>query len=256
MHLKLKRANRKRLASLSALGAGALGAVAIPANANDIVFSGVINVDVPYAVHQYTMAGPEGAGGMIYVNSGCQITCFQISSGVGIRSKPGKYGTQFRLLATGFRNSYAVGEPQDAIWGTAAGKSTKSASIAFHVLLHGSETKFTSADRYLLFRFQGGALKHDMYGWARMKVTLYPYPNYQVPKVELIDWAYDPSGIRLPAGYHGAGQSEPEESGMSQPSSLDTTGLPALYLGAPGLRRLRAARAAEAAKAAVSTPAH
>ena len=38
---KLKSTNRKRLASLSALGAGALGMAAGPANANDIVFSGV-----------------------------------------------------------------------------------------------------------------------------------------------------------------------------------------------------------------------
>ena len=63
MRQKLKRTNRKRLASLSALGAGALGVAAIPANANDIVFSGVVNVQVPWTASTYTIPGPNGAGG-------------------------------------------------------------------------------------------------------------------------------------------------------------------------------------------------
>src|SRR5580658_714887 len=254
MRPKLKRTNRKRLASLSALGVGALGVAAIPANANDIVFSGVINVDVPYSVDKYTMLGPDGAGGVIEFVSGCQITCFQVSSGVGIRSKAGKHGTQFRLLGA-TNEFYAQGEPLGAIWGTAVGKSTRSGSIAFHVLLGESVTKFSSTDRYLLFRFQGGALSHDNYGWARMKVTLYPYPNYQAPRVDLIDWAYDTSGVRLPAGYHGTGQHDPDEPSAVESSTFDANGLPALGLGAVGVRSWRAARKIEAAKAAASTPA-
>lgn len=252
MHGKLKRVNRKRLASLSALGAGALGVAACPASANDIVFSGVINVEVPNHVYQYTMVGPEGAGGMFkYTWGECEITCFHLSSWVAVAlfSKPGKFGTQFRFLATGPRNSYAQGAPQDAIWGTAAGKSTKSADIWYSFSRHGIETAFSATDRYLLFRFQGGGLKHDMYGWARIQVTA-------KGEVDIVDWAYDPSGIRLPAGYHGSGQSDGEESGTLAPLAVDATGLPALALGAPGLRRLRAARDAEAAKAATSTTAH
>ena len=245
MHQRLKRTNRKRLASLSALGAGALGVAAIPANANDIVFSGVINVEVPYPVYKYTMIGPEGAGGVIKAILSCQETCFSTWGGVGLYSKPGKFGTQFRFLATGPRNSYAQGEPQAAIWGTAAGKSTKSADLWYE--FDGRyATKLNTTDRYVLFRFQGGALKHDMYGWARIRIA----SNWEVV---LVDWAYDPSGIRLPAGYHGSGPQDQEEIGTVEPSALDATGLPAL-LGAPGLRRLRAARAAEAAKAGTSTP--
>jgi hypothetical protein len=90
-----------------------------------------------------------------------------------------------------------------------------------------------------------------MYGWARIRVS--PGPVFS-PQVDIVDWAYDPSGVRLPAGYHGNGQSDQEDIATLQPSRLDATGLPALALGAPGLRRLRAARAAEAAKAAESTP--
>jgi hypothetical protein len=250
MPQKLKRTNRKRLASLSALGAGVLGVAAGPANANDIVFSGVINVDVPYSVSTYTIPGPDGAGGVLKFNSGCQITCFSFISGVGIRSKRGKYGTQFRLLAT-TRGFSAQGEPLAAVWGTVAGKSTKSADICFRFDGGGTQTTFNSTDRYLLFRFRGGALKHDMYGWARIRVS--PGAVF-APQVNLIDWAYDPSGVRLPAGYHGTGQYDSDDPSAVEPSSFDATGLPALALGAPGVRKWRATREAKISEAEASTP--
>jgi len=253
MKTKLKRSNTKRLASLSALGAGALGAAAVPAHASDVVFSGVIDVTVEFpASHSYTIPGPGpgGAGGVIFthISSGCQITCFNIGFTIGIASKPGKYGTQFRFLATGKDNSFAQGQPQGAVWGTAPGKSTKSADIIYTYGGHPSTT-ITPTDRYLLFRFQRGALKHDIYGWARIHL---PDPNHA--EVEIVDWAYDPSGVRLPAGYHGGGRREPEDLGAIEPSSIDATGRPALALGAPALRRWRAARKAEAANAAASAP--
>ena len=249
---KLKRTNRKRLASLSALGAGALGVAACPANANDIVFSGVINVVVPYHVGQYTILGPNGVGGVIGINSGCQITCFQVSGGVDMLSKPGKYGTQFRLLGT-MDAFYAQGEPLGAVWNTLAGKSTRSANIEFAIDGGKAVTTFNSTDRYLLFRFQGGALARDIFGWARLKVVTQGMYGSQV---DLIDWAYDTSGIRLPAGYHGGhGQQDSEDIGTLDPSTFDATGLPALALGASGVRRWRAARDAEVTAAAASTPA-
>jgi hypothetical protein len=244
MHEKLKRMNRKRLASLSALGAGALGVAACPANANDIVFSGVIDVGYPY-----TIPGPNGAGGALGYNPGCQLTCASFGHGTYIVSHPGKYGTQFRLLATGPRNSWALGEPQGAVWGTAPGKSTKSAGIISTFDGRAPYTKFTSTDRYMLFRFRGGRLKHDFYGWARMQI------NRTYGYMEIVDWAYDPSGVHIPAGYHGSGQVEPEDLGALEPSTTDAPGLSALALGAPGVRHWRAARAAEAAKAAASDPA-
>jgi|HubBroStandDraft_1064217.scaffolds.fasta_scaffold14473_3 hypothetical protein len=249
--MTLKKENLRRLASISALGAGALGATAGTASANDIVFSGVINVDVPYHVYQYTMVGPDGAGGVLKFNSGCQFTCFNFSSGVDILSKPGKYGTQFRLLATAEGYS-AQGEPLAVVWGTAAGKSTKSADICFRFDGGGTQTTFNSTDRYLLFRFQGGALKHDMYGWARIRVS--PGPVF-APQVDLVDWAYDPSGVRLPAGYHGSGQHDPDDANAVESSTFDATGLPALGLGAVGVRSWRAARNARLTGAAASTPA-
>jgi len=249
--MTLKKENLRRLASLSALGAGALGASA-PANANDIVFSGVINVDVPYSVLTYTIAGPNGAGAIVKLgfSQGGLSSFFYLSSFVYMIPKPGKHGTQCRFLATASRKVFGEGEPLGAVWGTAAGESTKSADIAlFEVWCCGgisSITKFSPTDRYLLFRFQGGALSHDIYGWARMQVTF--HPGGHAPQVNLIDWAYDTSGVRLPAGYHGPGQHDPDDIGAVPPSAFDATGLPALSLGAPGVRSWRAARRAQAAK--------
>jgi hypothetical protein len=71
----------------------------------------------------------------------------------------------------------------------------------------------------MLFRFTGSVLKHDV-----------------------VDWAYDPSRVHIHAGYHGSGQVEPEDLGALEPSTADATGLPAMALGAPGVRRWRAAR--------------
>jgi|SRR5580658_478237 hypothetical protein len=235
MHEKLKRMNRKRLASLSALGAGALGVAACPANANDIVFSGVINVQVPFPLSTYTIPGPNGAGGVLKNNSGCQFTCLSFGHEIYIVSKPGRYGTQFRVLATGPRNSSALGEPLGAVWGTVAGKSTKAAGIVGTFDGGAPLTRFSSTDRYMLFRFRGGALKHDFYGWARIEIINGSYED-------LVDWAYDPSGVHLPAGYHGAGKNDQEDIGTLESSTFDATGLPAVALGAPGVRRWRAAR--------------
>jgi hypothetical protein len=209
-----------------------------PANANDIVFSGVINVQVPYPHSTYTIPGPNGAGGVVKNNSGCQITCGSFGHAVYIVSKPGKYGTHFRVLATGPRNSWALGEALGAVWGTVAGKSTKSANIVSTFDGGGPSSRFSSTDRYMLFRFQGGALKHDFYGWARIAITKYG-------DADVVDWAYAPSGVHLPAGYHGAGQHDAADIGTLEPTTVDATGLPALALGAPGVRRWRAARAAE-----------
>jgi hypothetical protein len=168
---------------------------------------------------------------------------------VDLSSKPGKYGTRFRFLATGRENSYALAEPQSAVWGTAPGRSTKSAVIIYtydRVIA----TTFTATDRYLLFRFEGGALKHAMYGWARIQL-----PSPESPEIVLVDWAYDPSGVHLPAGFHGGGSpGEPENLPAASPSAFDATGLPGLALGGPGLRRWRAARGSAAADAAGSMP--
>jgi len=242
MSKNLKPANRKRLASLTALGAGALGVAAGPAQANDIKFSGILNIN-PWG---YTIPGPNGAGGFIIGTPGCIVTCFSFWGALAIYSKQGKYGTQFRAWATE-ETHYIQGEPQAAVWGTVAGKSTKSAAII--ATWDGNvNTTLDATDRYMLFRFEGGALKHAMYGWARLDRTGHA-------GITLVDWAYDPTGIHLPAGYHASGESDADVPARPEASQLDASGLPALQLGATGVRHWRAARIAEGARPVAVTPA-
>jgi hypothetical protein len=95
-------------------------------------------------------------------------------------------------------------------------------------------TRFRGADEYLLFRFTGGGLTKDLYGWAQLSVTI---PAKHELEVTLIDWAYDTSGAQIPAG----------DTGTPEPSTFVLTGLAALALGARGLRAWREARKKEAA---------
>jgi hypothetical protein len=253
--MTLKKENLRRLASLSALGAGALG-TAGTADANDIVFSGVVNVDVPYSVSVYTIPGPNGAGAIMKpgFSQGGISSFFYLESFVYMIPKPGKHGTQCRFLATSSQKVFGEGEPLAAMWATAAGRSTKSAIVALHYESDGGDqydTTFSATDRYLLFRFQGGDLTHAIYGWARMRITFHPFES---PQVNLIDWAYDTSGAQLPAGYHGPGQHDLDDPAAIAPSAFDATGLPALALGSLGVRNWRAAREARIGNTGSSTP--
>jgi hypothetical protein len=62
MKTKIRKTNIKRLASLSALGAGALAVTGGAAQANSIVYSGPLNITVPN--NGATIAGPHGFDGV------------------------------------------------------------------------------------------------------------------------------------------------------------------------------------------------
>jgi len=70
--MKIKKANLKRLASLSALGAGALGIATGTAEASSIVFSGILNERIGFGKgfgRGATIGGPNGAGGQLMRSS-------------------------------------------------------------------------------------------------------------------------------------------------------------------------------------------
>jgi hypothetical protein len=243
--MKIKKANLKRLASLSALGAGALGVATGAAEASSIVYSGVLDKKVAYlpggTVAQATIAGPHGAGGVLslFDDGCCTETLFNDYVGVNLAAKPGAHGTDFRFLATASRFN-AAGAPLNAEWGTAfrgfSADRAQAAIWAYSLGHSGSFTAFNSTDRYLLFRFTGGSLPSDLYGWAQLTVS-FTNPTFDGPIVTLVDYAYDTSGAEIPAG----------DTGTPEPSTFALSGLAALVLGAKGLRSWRAARKAEKA---------
>jgi hypothetical protein len=103
------------------------------------------------------------------------------------------------------------------------------AAWSYHHPTTRSSTRFRGADQYLLFRFTGGELTKDLYGWVQLSVTI---PAKHELEVTLIDWAYDTSGARIPAG----------DTGTPESSTFALTGLAALALGANGVRSWREAR--------------
>lgn len=252
MKIKLKKTNVKRLASLTALSAGTLGIAAGPAEAGDVFWSGIVDKKVGFDKGFGTradIAGPHGAGGILGVTafSCCSMTLFTGRATVLLGEKHGSHGTSFRFINAETKSgdrSLAAALPSGAAWGTAFhGKSANRAPVAQWYLDPEAEsgtrreTAFTAANRYLLFRFTGGDLRHDMYGWAQLSVTFAKGAPYRFPDVVLIDWAFDTSGAQLPAGDRGAPQLIGRDS-----SALAPTGIAALALGANGVRAWRAGR--------------
>jgi hypothetical protein len=237
MHVKLNRTNRKRLASLSALGAGALGVTAGPAEAS-IIYSGIVDAHVGYDdAHRFTLAGPNGAGGVFstaYLQ--CGFTCTSAFSWIGLHAKGGAKGTGFQYQADPLYGGRILAAPANVVWNTDGGKQPTTSLfvvsdfLSFAYGRNRRSTDFNATDRYLMFEFIGGALPSPLYGWAQLRVT----GGFDDMGVTVIDWAYDNSGAQIPAG----------DTGTPEPSTLALTGLAALALGAKGLRSWRAARKA------------
>jgi len=227
--MKIKKANIQRLASLSALGAGALGFTAGQADAGSIVYSGVLDEQVgfgPGFQNRLTLAGPNGVGGVLDARTIRTVVTLGSASWQAVRlgGRFGVHGTQFAFPVL---FEYVQAVPAGSEW---RGGGDFSASLAGQErggTPHWSE--FNATDRYLLFEFTGGRLPQTMYGWAQLEVSFDP----NGPEVTLVDWAYDTSGAEIPAG----------DTGTPEPSTFALTGLAALALGARGLRAWRAARA-------------
>jgi hypothetical protein len=258
MTIKPKKLNLKRLASLTALGAGALGVNAGTAEAY-VVYSGIVKQKVGfgsgYGTHA-SIALPNGAGLAFRVfrstfpnTPGTILFLDVIAQNLG---GPNGTGASFGVVNTDY-TTLALADPQGAKFGTPPlVKGFGLIAESRGGFDHGSAayTKFNSTERYLLFRFTGGKLPHPIYGWAQLSVTL---PGHSAgPDMTLVSWAYETSGAPLPAGVHGKAPDGTDDISAIVPSALDakepytlaSTGLAALAFGAKGLHRWRAARKA------------
>jgi len=250
--VNLRRGNLKRLASLSALGAGAF-AGAGAAEASSIVYSGTVDehVGVTKGMRQpISFLGPGGAAGILRFSSfcPCSITCLScyVTRNVQLSTRHGAHGTNLEFLDKS-HNVDAVARGAD--WRKSFdGQSSAAGKIAgwLNTFNNGgidSFTQFTSQDRYVLFRFGQGALVHDDYGWAELSVRFTKKTGG--PDVTLVAWAYDTSGAEIRAGETGlSGSPAPGGPETPEPSTFALSGLAALALGAKGTRSWRAARKA------------
>jgi hypothetical protein len=239
--MRIKKKSVTRLASLSALGAGALGVAAGTAEAS-IIYTPLppgTTVGFPAGGVSKTISLPGGAGFRVYRSSSASWS-----------------SSTWRVLAQGSSVAFKglagllsiVGPGKK--WNTAAGSVVASVNIASRGLRRTSTyvpppdggsgywtTTITSwakgnnfANKYALFRFPGSG--GNLYGWLELSNVVSPNSG---PLVTLEGYAYDDSGAYIPAG---------DTGGIPEPSTFVLTGLGALVLGAAGLRRWRAARKA------------
>jgi hypothetical protein len=243
MTTRLSKANLRKFASLSALGAGGtIGLTAGTIDTSAIVYSGVVDEKVGYAAgfgSHATIAGPGGADARLFkFTSRLSFSFGKVTyRDVLASADKGAHGTTVKILGD---DGQLLAYPRGSKFGTPA--SSRLFNEGWVADSHLSY--FDSTDRYLLFEFTGGDLPHPIYGWAQLNVYL---PCRTVcdtgPDVTLISYAYDLSGVQIPAGYHGPAKG-PNDSAAPEPSTSAVTSLAALALGAAGLRRWRAARRA------------
>ncbi len=235
--------NVKKLASLSALGAGAAALTAANAEAS-IIYSGPFDAKVGIAPGYgtvYTSPALPGGGQFAFhlssIASGIYHGISLYVKGLGGVNEPkfehfhtSQSITALKVVAPGTRFSSA--QPLFSV--------TLDARFWFGALayLYGLNS---FSHQYSMFVFQGcGAPK--CYGWIELSLSVRNRPGLgqngaNGPNLDIFGYAYDDTGAKIPAGYTGPGS-------IPEPASLELAGFGALVLGAAGVRRWRAARKA------------
>jgi hypothetical protein len=230
--------DKKKLASLIAVGAGAMALTAEKAEASTINYSGILNLtirfnpgnDTAHSFNTFTfVGGPNFAFNTAMSNStsysrkilarSSRIGGFALTNSSHSKLATFNFGNVWTndMVAAGGTRLLAGRE-----WGN-------SSTQAF------GTSAFT--DKYMLFDFQVGSLVK--YGWAEMTLVNVGDDTDDLadgPNLTLISYAYDSTGARIAAGDTGATSPTPE------PSTLASSALAALVLGAAGLRRRRRVR--------------
>jgi hypothetical protein len=231
---------KQKVASLSALGAGALVFGAGQAEAG-IIYSGTLDTHVGFLsgtpFYQSPGIGPLGAT----FSFATAATARSSFSGRAIVA----YGCGCLQLAQqgGLLQLFDVG----AIW-TAALVPGTSMLVGARIWGNGTRTTGTTANSFgnlpfdhlfLLFQFTDGS--NTLYGWIQLSYMVSgqfgPDPSFG-PELTIHDYAYDDSGALIAAGQ------TTDASQVPEPATAASTGLAALVLGAAGLRQWRKTRKA------------
>lgn len=240
--MKITRKNAVRLASITAVGAGALGVAAGTAEAGTIPLGPYpLNASVGYpnpGSHSGTFSiGNATLGNLFNIRWSGTSSTFR-SSG-RISAQQGSASLRFaanlatkalsnwagpvfasRLIASRFVDRKYTQTGSTAT--TGGGFTPRSATVT----TFGGSTDKTNGgtDDYLLFVFTNPVNSHTDFGWLQLSDVTLVTGDPAGPSADLVNW-----------GYY-------DYSDVPEPSTLLTGGLVALALGAAGLRRWRAAR--------------
>jgi hypothetical protein len=252
--MRIKKKNVARLASLSALGAGALG-----------IGAGTAEAGIVYTPLNNTVGWASGNASYQWAVPGSDI--FALSRGRTSRQTYTRHkafsstlvkrrGYSVKLGGSGmvmFRpGDAATGQKWSDLGGTVTGMRLGLRQNIFESVSSGSGPRFsynsahflgTNGDFYKLFEFYSGT--NQYYGWLSFYQEsggwLSYYQGSGGPDVTVTGVAYQTDGTQIAAGDEGSPQ-PPVGPSVPEPSTMAMTGLAALALGATGLRRWRAAR--------------
>ena len=238
--MKVNKRQMRRLASLSAVGAGAAFVTADKAEAGTIQYSGPMDLNVGWsASFQISSNGQSVAPGVRFgFNTGQGGGPTSGNRTINAYGIGGLYfaelGSALKLVGAG------------ALWGTGVAANTfllQNRRWWSQYFIDSGSTTWHSwtgngnfSHQYALFEFEPGSM--PLYGWVELSGGLtdaYGANNSYGPYLTIEGWAYDTSGAQIAAGDTGA---------APEPGSFALTGLAALVLGAAGTRRWRAARKA------------
>lgn len=263
---------KKKIASLSALGAGALVLGAGTAEAG-IIYSGPLDVHVGYGPLGTAFYGSPGLGANSAYFSFSRQSTSSSSNAPGLNARlVGAYGCGCLQMAQqlGLLQLFNVGAKwTNALvggstllvggraWGGITGyvpTNTTTSSPASTTTFQPVAIRFglpSFSDQYALFQFIDGP--DTRYGWIHLSFSVDAQfgsdPNFG-PNLIVHDWAYDDAGQALEAGQTLDATSTPE------PGTVVSTGLAALVLGAVGLRGWRKTRKAAEVFAAAGATTH
>jgi hypothetical protein len=227
MRITIKKKSAKRLASLSALGAGAL-AVGVPTAEAGIVYTPVSNTTIGFSTGSIAFATFNLAGTARFNLHRGSFSGPFTTAHVAVQQQDSAY-FQARSTTLGLLRAFPAGA-------VATGNLFPVLVAAVH---DGNQninrTNFGAVNKYFMFTFadstQGFAL---LQGWGQLAVTFSGDAGPK-PDVTIVGYAYETTpGVGIVAGDQG--------SAVPEPSSLALSGLGALLLGASGIRRWRAAR--------------
>lgn len=235
--MRLTKRNAARLASISALGAGALGVVG-NAEAGPIVYT-QLNGEVGFGPGSKSIFSASSFKAPIVPGMNAYFRRFALTSSSRLATGLIRMaaGLSVNLVAQGadlvFRDGNAVSGQK---W------SSFRTSSANRSLLLGVRTRsgFTGGNGqngtfYKLFAFVQSSFAPIDWGWIKLQETMGP-PNG--PDVQILGVAYDQTGALIAAGDTGTTTAP----ATPEPSTIALASLSALALGAAGVRRWRAAR--------------